>query len=160
MSGLSAGGGGGQPVVVAQNRLATAVSAGSFTSGAWRTRPISNLVTNLIGGSLLSNRVTLPAGTYYSRSMAVAYLVDKHQVRLYDVTAAAVLLDHGLGQTSGASDVVQFPAFVDGFFTLNVTSAIELQHRCQTTKATNGFGDHMSAMSAAWVDAEILVWSA
>lgn len=113
---------------------------GTFTAGAWQTRDLNTKVADPGSyASLVANQITLPAGTYRCRIQCPAYLVNKHQARLYNVTNAAVL---ALGSTqrnpSGGSPTV--PSIVTGRFTLAGTRVLEVQHRCETTALTNGYG--------------------
>jgi hypothetical protein len=61
--------------------------AGTFTSGAWRTRLLNTEVTDEIAGSSLSsNQITLPAGTYFIKAVAPAVNVNAHKTRWRNIT--------------------------------------------------------------------------
>lgn len=115
------------------------VSAGAATSGAWRQRPLTTIKTNNISGaSLSSNRVTLPAGTYWSYFSAAFFGgTAEAENRLFNVTDNVVvyksLPSYGtgnVGMVTGAS----------GLFTLSGSRALELQYRVQTTVSSFGLG--------------------
>lgn len=107
---------------------------GTFTSGAWRTRVLTTEHANTGGhASIASNQITLAAGTYRARIVAPAVLVDTHQARLRDITNTATLL-------VGTSVEAPSPSIIVGRFTLAGTTVLEIQHQCQTTRATDGFG--------------------
>lgn len=113
---------------------------GTFTSGAWRTRELNTTVTNTISGcSLASNQITLPAGSYFVIASAPGYSVNYHQMRLYNATDAAAIMT-GSNEYTSVGDYPLTQSRVFTFFTLSGTKAIEVQHQCGTTKATNGFG--------------------
>lgn len=132
-----------QQVLVAQDEKSLGTAGGTFTAGAWRTRTLNTLVQNHIGGaSLASNQITLPAGGYYAFASAPAYNVDAHQLRLQNVTDGATLIR---GSTPFAGDLLLLvnegvTAHLVGWFSLSAPKAIELQHRCALTRATDGLG--------------------
>lgn len=114
--------------------------SGTFTSGAWRTRTLNTIEINIGNyASLSSNQVTLTPGTYRCRLSAPAYEVGDHQVRLYNVTDASVL---ALGQQAVGSGGCRSEAI--GRFTISTPKVLEIQHRCEATKANNGLGTTLS----------------
>lgn len=131
---------------------------GTFTSGSWQTRTLNTVTTNTINGaSLSSNKVTLPTGTYYASFYAPAFMVDRHQVRISSVTGAAVQI---LGQNAyaDAANVAQTVAQGEGVFSVPASSStqIELQHRCSTTRAANGFGVEVNVSTEVY--AVLNIW--
>lgn len=124
-----------------QDQQVSGTAGGTFTSGAWQKRTLNTLVTNELGVTLVSSEVVgLKAGIYEVDASAPANNCDRHQLRLYDVTGAAVLV---LGQNMAAVNG-ETSGFVRGRFTLAATSTLRLEHRCQTTRATDGFGQAAS----------------
>jgi hypothetical protein len=133
-------------------------SGGTFTSGAWQTRDINTEDTDTDSlASISSNQITLAAGTYECLIRAQAYQVNAHQLRLYDTTGTAVLLLGGTMFTASGDGVVG-DSVIQGRFTLSVQSVLEVQHRCGTTKATNGlgvasnWGDEIYTVAEFWRD--------
>lgn len=114
------------------------VAGGTFTSGAWRTRPLNNLIENLDGiASLSSNQLTLEVGVYRVRISAPAYLVDSHQIKLRNVTDGS----DALFGTVEDSNLSQTRSFIQRRLSVvTIPKAYEVQHQCQTTRATDGFG--------------------
>jgi len=112
---------------------------GTFTSGAWRTRTLNVKRADTAGiCTLSSNEFTLPAGLYFIDASAEAYTVLRHQLRLYDVTNATVLAS---GTSAyAASGPISNRSFMSEPFTLIGTTTLRLEHRCETTAATVGFG--------------------
>ena len=113
---------------------------GTFTSGDWRTRDLNTEVDDPDGiVSIASNQFTLGAGSYLIRWSATAFFVDIHQTRLYDITNAAAL---ALGSSEYASNTYfgQTRSFGSDRVTISTTTVYEIQHRCEATKSTNGFG--------------------
>jgi hypothetical protein len=139
-------GGGGSGLYTAylcyQDQKAAGTNGGTFTSGAPRTRDLTVEVSDTAGiGSLASNQITLPAGTYDYRASCPANYVQTHQAILKDVTNSVVL---GVGTVENSdnslSGEVSNRSVLSGTFTLSGTAALELQHRCSVTRATTGFG--------------------
>lgn len=114
-------------------------AGGTFNSGAWRTRTLNNSVINIAGASVGSNQITLPAGTFRLTAHAVGHKCDGHQCIIRNISGDAVSLD-GTTAFSGAADDVNTLSRVEGRFTLAAGSVIEIQSRCQTSQATDGFG--------------------
>lgn len=146
---------------VYSNRLgATDVNetAGTFTSGGWRTRVLNTEVHDAEAiGSLASNQITLPAGTYRVRAKAPALQVDYHQIRFRNETDG-VTIGIGTMQLSGASDQAQSYSEVVAEWTLGHTAVYELQHRCSTTKAVVGFGAGAGSFGVAWDTAVVEIF--
>jgi hypothetical protein len=140
---IGGGGGGGafeSALFHVQDEKSSGTEGGTFTSGAWRTRDLNTSKTNEItSASLSSNQISLPAGDYWVEAAAVGNQVSRHQTRIYDATNTTTL---ALGVVAGsdAGDDGMALSHVAGRFTLAGTASIELQHRCQTTKADGGFG--------------------
>ena len=116
---------------------------GSFTSGAWRTRDITTEETDPDGiVSISSNQFTLQAGTYHIYASCCAVGVDNHNCRIYNTTDSSTTLT-GLANKNQEENVSDY-AHVRGQFTISGTKVFELQHRCQTTVTTHGFGAYAS----------------
>lgn len=128
-----------QQVIHVRDQKAAGTNGGTFTSGAWRTRDLNTTLTNTItGASLATNQVTLPAGVYEVMASAPSVDTNGHQARVYNITGAATLINGTTAFNSGAG--TSAASLVFGRFTLTATSLVELQHACQTTAVTTGFG--------------------
>lgn len=136
----AAAGGGPVGYLLYADHKAANTGGGTFTSGAWQTRTLNTEVYDSNGdGSLASNQITLPAGTYLIRASAPAYKVDYHQIRLYNVTDSAVIA-YGSDEYCGSGLFVSTRSVLTTRFTIGGSKAIRLEHYGLTTKATNGFG--------------------
>lgn len=147
----------GLQYLTAVYRVASGTPGGDFTSGAWRTRTLDEVVGNTIpGASLASNQITLPAGTYYVTAHASAYQVDGNVLQFYDVTNGTELV---LGFTvfANSAAVDDAMASLEGVFTLSGSAACELQHQCATTNAGDGMG-RAAAVGVDIVHAKVTVW--
>jgi len=140
-----------------EDQKSSGSAGGTFTSGAWQTRTLNTVVTNLISGaSLSSNQVTLPAGRYYFEAHAPAFQVNVHKTQLYNISDT-VSIKIGTTEDSSAADAVTTRSFVSGEFTLTASKTIELQHRCTNTVSSNGFGAALST-SGVEVYAALKIW--
>lgn len=109
---------------------------GTFTSGAWRTRDLNTEQDpdNLV--SLTANIVTVAvAGRYLIRGLAPAYYVGYHQCRLLVGTTPYY------GTTQYLNADVSGISVVSAVLDLVVGNTVSLEHRCNTTRATDGFGN-------------------
>jgi hypothetical protein len=127
-------------VIHVRDEKASGTHGGGFTAGAWQKRTLNTVVRNELGGaSLAGDEVTLLAGRYECRASAPARIVNGHKARLWNVTAGATLI-MGTSEYAIAANFVQSRSFIEGEFTLAATSVVRLEHRCETTGATTGFG--------------------
>ena len=139
-----------QDIAIFNETQANNTNGGGFTSGSYTKRVLNTtIVNNITGCSIASSVITLPAGTFAVRASAPAFAVVAHKARIQNTTASTTL---ALGQNSyaNASATASTSSEVVTIFTLSVSSTIELQHRCETTKASNGYG-----LSCAFGDSEI-----
>jgi len=128
--------------LIVQDTKASDTAGGTFTAGAWRTRDLNTVQHNSIAGASLAaatGRVTLPAGTYRVRGAAPCLRVNSTAARLYSITASTTLLIGSSGYAY-SNDNGYIDSIVVGIFTLATTTVIELQHDCETTFSTYGFG--------------------
>lgn len=132
--------------------------AGTFTSGAWRTRVLNTEILDAKGiGALATNQITLAAGTYRIRAKAPALQVDYHQVRFFNITESATV-EYGNMALSGASDTTQTYSEVVTEFTIGSTKVFELQHRCATTKSGTGTGAGPGSFGTQWYTAVVEIY--
>jgi len=114
-------------------------SGGAFTNGAWRTRDLNTEVSDPDGiVSISSNQFVLQSGTYFVRATAPAMQVNKHKIKLYNISDSA---DVQLGTSSraGSSDSTQTRSELSTRFTIGSAKTYEIRHRCETTQS-NGYG--------------------
>lgn len=141
---LPGGGDGGglyDALAILEDQKATSSSGGTFTQGDWRTRTLNTEVVDASSiVTLAANQFTLAAGTYHITGTAPALQVAGHQCRLYDTTGAASLAAGSCGYSGAAAVYGQTHSIVDTVVTLGVESTLELQHRCEATRADIGFG--------------------
>lgn len=123
-----------------RDEKASGAGGGTFTSGSWQKRDLTTEVEDDGGhASLATSQITLAAGTYRAHVRCPAYGVDRHQARLRNVTDAATTL---VGSTEFASsgNFIYNDSVILGRFTIAGTKTFEVQHRCETTRSTQGLG--------------------
>lgn len=125
----------------------------------WTQRGLNQTKTNnLASASLSSNRISLPAGTYYiDASVHVALTVNiltaVHKAKLYNVTGAADLV---IGTVNTA--FLSTASLVKGVFTLASTSNVEIRSWSSEDCESYYSGDLDSEGSAVNVGTEVVIW--
>ena len=132
-------------------------NGGSCIAGT-QVRTLNTIITNEItGASLSSNRITLPAGTYYIDAQAPAFFCGRHRIFLYNYTDSSNIIiglhTYSTGNTGG--DVNH--SFLYGRFTLTAQKEIELHHYTQVVKASNGLGLNPTD-GLTGIFANVLIW--
>ncbi len=118
---------------------ASATAGGTFTSGSYVKRALNTTRINEITGcSIASSVITLTAGTYEVTAEAGASSVNAHQARLQDTTNATTIAfgTNGYSPTNNTDS----DSFISCVFTIAASTNFELQHRCETTSSSTGFG--------------------
>jgi hypothetical protein len=152
VQGLSAAGviNAGQVAYIREEQT-SGTAGGGFTSGSYVTRTLNTLTTGGTGITLASNQFVVPLGTWKIDGVVPAFYVGQHRAKLRNITASSdVLLGSaahaGVSATDGATTV----SIIKGVFTINASTTFEIQHRCNTTRATNGMG-----VPASFGDSEV-----
>lgn len=128
------------PYVNVQDQKAANTAGGTFTAGSFTTRTLNTIVNDTAGiASLASNQVTLPPGTYRCLIRAPGRAVNRHKAKLVNITTSTDLLIGCNGYSNNTNGDNNYSEIV-GRFTLTNASALEVQHRCETTGTTNGLG--------------------
>jgi len=112
---------------------------GTFTQDAWRQRILNVLSGTTDFITLINSQVTLVSGTYKITWNAPGYSVGRHVSRFYNITDSFTEI---LGSTSYAvyTYAVNNYSLGSGEVTITKTKTFELQHWCDSTYATHGFG--------------------
>lgn len=133
--------GGGRECVLADQK-ASGTPGGTFTAGAWTDRVIGEIsdpwaACTVTGGVTIG----LAPGTWDVDILVPGHRCGLHQARLRDVADEATAL---LGSTarSPISDDVTTVSHIRGVLTVSgaVARSYRIQHRCGTTRATDGLG--------------------
>lgn len=134
----------------------TSNGAGTFSSGGWRTRPLNTtLVNNITYAYLSNNRIILPDGYYYCSGSAPAFYVSTHQTRIFNYLTNSEIFLGTIEYSRGNN--AQTRSYFQGFFSIVGSGALEIQHRCETSRSNNGFGvEGFSGINSIY--AEISIW--
>jgi hypothetical protein len=129
-----------QDMAIFSETQASGTDGGTFTSGSYVKRTLNTtVVNNITGCSIAASVITLPAGTYQVFASAPGFACNSHKTRLRNTTAGTDIVI-GANAHASSSDATQTVSQIQALFTIAVSTNIELQHRCGTTKATNGLG--------------------
>ena len=114
---------------------------GTFTSGDWRTRDLNTELLDPDGiVSISSNNFTLQAGTYFIEASAPAYKVNRHMIKLRQISGTATNIAFGTAEYCKDSYQGNNRSFLSTRFTITGETSYEIQHRGETTNSTYGFG--------------------
>ncbi|MBW2465871.1 MAG: hypothetical protein JRF02_01090, partial [Deltaproteobacteria bacterium] len=127
--------------ILIRDEKTSGTSGGTCTSGSWLTRDLTTEVSDTGDNAILSsNQIALTAGTYQSRITATAFRVDRHQARLRNITDSTDI-EYGTSEISNDVDAyASNKSEIITRFTIPSTKTLEIQHQCQTTQASIGFG--------------------
>lgn len=133
----------GQPlinVLHVEEQQSSGTNGGTFTSGAWQTRALNTSIINTISGaSLSSDTITLPSGTYQIDGYAIANQTNGHMTRLQNTTTNTTIITGSSGIANSTVSENNL-SLIKGKFTLSGSTTIQLQHYCNTTFSSGGFG--------------------
>jgi hypothetical protein len=133
----------GSPIFIAvlEDQKTSGTDGGTFTNGADQTRTLNTEVSDPDGiVSLSGNQFTLGAGTYILQWRAPAFRVNPHQSMLYSVTGSAVVQRGSSEFTDDGNSNATNNSSGTALVTTGGSTTYEIRHRCQTTRATDGFG--------------------
>jgi hypothetical protein len=113
---------------------------GTFTSGARRTRDLTQEIIDTGNNvSLSSNQFTLQPGKYVLQASAPGLAVSRHRAYLRNITDGT---DDAVGSSEyaysgyAACTRSRLSAYID----ISTSKVFEIQHQCYDTKSNNGFG--------------------
>lgn len=118
---------------------ASGTDGGTFTSGAWRKRTVTEDQDEDDNCSVASSVITLEAGTYDCHIRCPAFDVGRHKTRLRNTSdgTTTIVGSNAYGVTT---DNVVTDSTIQGRFTISAQKTFEIQHRCTITNAGTGFG--------------------
>lgn len=130
-------------------QLAQGTDGGTATGGSRQTYPINTVVVNtIVGASLSTNDIILPAGTYEVEATGVFHAINmvililRNQTDVNDVAGTARVV----GRSASAASA--HPTLI-GKFTLAGTRTLRLQYVCTTTNAAVGLGSALNLTGIA-----------
>jgi len=139
-----------------QERYAAGTTGPTLAGGAWVTRVLNTTVTNTIpGATISSNRITLPAGTYYIDADSSVFSAQMLRNALYNVTDGTfTILGLNSKPNGGGEDQDSDSSPVTGMFTITSTKTFELRSRL----AESGFGYTAGNWGISEVYTDVQIW--
>lgn len=133
------------PYIKVTDRKATTVAGGGSVSATWITgRTLNQKPTDTHSlGTLASNQLTIPAGTWRYRLLCPGFNCGVHRARLFNVTDSAVVVGDEEGMSSACDNSQNF-AEATGVFTITASKAFRADHYTGSAVATNGLGKAVS----------------
>ena len=135
---------------------ATTTDGGTFTSGVWQKRTVTE--ESDVGGhvTISSSVIVLDAGTYQCQIRCPANRVGAHSSRLRNTTGGSTVLV-GTAEFGNTTDTQVSNTYIAGIFSIAGSQNLEIQHKCQTTRSSNGFG-RASSMGEAEIYTIVEFW--
>jgi hypothetical protein len=112
---------------------------GTFTSGAWQTRDLNTLEGDTGFISLASDQFILSPGKYDIYATAPGININDNVAKLRNITDSTDDIIGSVSNTSVGTGEGNI-ATVMGQITITSSKTFELQHQCETTRATDGYG--------------------
>lgn len=129
-----------QSYAIIMNRQAASTAGGTSTAGAWQDYPFTVEQSDINGFLDFSSppAFSLDAGTYMIDGIFPFYGAANGNVRLYNVTDAAV--ENNIYGTINTTAGVQQTCALKGIFTIAGTKQFKVQYYIATGVVTNGLG--------------------
>jgi len=118
---------------------ANGTNGGTFSSGAWRTRDLNTLEGNTDFISLNANQFTLDAGTYVIEATSQAFRVDRHKLRIQNITDGVTEFYGLVARSPDINSTVGYAVAI-GQVSIISQKVFELQHKSNVTQNSQGFG--------------------
>ena len=125
----------------AREEQSSGTNGGTFTSGAWQDRVLNTLEQHTPSETTLdANELTVPAGKWLLFWSAPAHATGSHQSRI--VIDEAGTPSYHLGESCYILGSASVQNSSTGFAIADQSTpfTVKVQHRCEVTRATDGFG--------------------
>lgn len=141
-----------------QHQETSGTAGGAAATATIQTRVLNTVLTNEItGSSLLTNQITLPAGTYFIEAWSVASYVDGHKAYLYNVSDTSYDMIGSSEETGQGAEFVQTRSSISGRFTIASSKVYQVRHETESSRATDGLG-RPSSFGETEVYADVKIW--
>jgi len=155
----SGGGGGGDTrnYIHLQDQKTKNTSGGTFTTGAWQTRDLNTEVTDTGANcSLASNAFhARRPGPTRSLRRPPATKSKGTRLRLQNTSDATTTLTGTSEFSHDLNDYASTVSFIRGRFVIAASKTFEIQHRCEATQATIGFGRRVNLTTEVYTDVQL-----
>lgn len=132
-------------------------TGGSSSSNAWHTRDLNTIKINLIGATLASNRITLPAGRYYIAARMPSYAGASTRGGIFNYPAGSLLIS-GPSQYCGGGFGINVWNDVEGEITLAAQATIELRTWISEANSWGLGGQTSTSIGLQGVFSEVRIW--
>jgi hypothetical protein len=116
----------------------TGTAGGASTASTVQVRDLTTISGDASIVTLSSNQFTLQAGEYAIEAYAPGFLVNRHQVFLYNTSDSTYDID-GQPTISGSTSISSISSLL-GTITITAAKVYEIRHWTQSTQASNGLG--------------------
>ncbi len=123
----------------AQHTETSGTDGGDATKDSWLQLKYNTEKFDVLTVTLSSNRLTLPAGTYWFDVSHVLYAIDEARLAIYNVTDASYE-EYGITYRFNTTSPHSYLAHVEAKVIITAQKTFEIRYRTSTTKATNGLG--------------------
>ena len=127
------------PHVHIQDQKSNGTVGGSSLGTSYQTRTLNTVVRNIVGASLNSNEVTLPAGTWEITITAPASNTGASRAKLYNVTDAAQVFV-GPSCYSGTGSTTTVDSRATGVVTITSSKTFRIEHYTESVSVSAGLG--------------------
>jgi len=134
-------------VIECAHQTTGTTDGGTFTSGSWVTRDLNTTLyeydaDGAVAPDLANDRIDLDInGTYLIEGWANAVAVEEHQSRIHFYNGSSSSYSPGSAEYTLIAYLTSTPSRVSEIVTVTAAgSYVQIQHRCQTTRATDGLG--------------------
>lgn len=132
-------------MVIYTEEQTSGVDGGDFNSGGWETRLLNterySRQTGSDWASLATNQIELQPGSYLIEASAPALDVNRHITQFFNDTDATTEITGTAEFSREVGDHTVTRSFILGVVVVSGSAkTFELQHQCQTTQASDGFG--------------------
>lgn len=128
-----------QKVAYLKDVKTSGTDGGTFTSGAWQTRDLNTVEGDSHIVTLSANQFTLGPGEYQFNGSAPNFAGDEHKAKIRNITdgADSIIGSSELNPSAGGTVT---NSTIKGRINLSKSTTFEVQHRCVSSTATDGFG--------------------
>lgn len=148
--------GSARPYLKVSDQKSSATSGGSSISADFtQTRTLNTTDSNtIVGASLSSDTVTLPAGTYTVLARVPAYgVINAHKAALYNTSDSVYALIGSNANTTGP----QTDSIISGKFTISTAKNFKVRHYTASAVSSSGLG-YATGSGQVEVYTELEIW--
>jgi len=129
---------------------------GGFTQDAWQTRDLNSIDGNVDISTIDTNQfLVLPGAENVIKAAPMAYEVIRHQSALYNDTDSS-FEEYGETMFASTGNDINTISKVEHIFTKDVSKFFEIQHKCASTRGTDGFGNEANIANEIYTQVTLI----